>query len=135
MKPFPTTFWLICPHLARICDELESRGGVGEVERVLATRRDEWVAYQQLHRSIRLALVPGALAIFLRRYEKSLWRGVQKGGIGGMVYGDGPRVKCLHLQTASWLALGRHPASDWLKKHIGEAGCPPGAKYPCVSAQ
>ena len=32
-------------------------------------------------------------------------------------------VKCLHLQVAAWLALGMHPAGDWLEEQVGGGAC------------
>ena len=52
---------------------------------------------------------------FTKKYHANVFRSVMRSGIGGMKYGEGICVKCLHLQTASFLALGCHPAGEWLK--------------------
>ena len=51
----------------------------------------------------------------LRASHPALLEALACGGVGG-VRGDGSvRVKCLHLQAASWLALGHHPGAEWLQ--------------------
>ena len=59
----------------------------------------------------------------LRRFRPAVWDCLRQAGVGGTRYGSEIRVKCLHLQTASWLALSRHPGAAWLRgEGLGE-GC------------
>jgi hypothetical protein len=46
--------------------------------------------------------------------------------VGGIRYDTKTRrvrVKCIHLQVASWLALRRHPGAPWLKERVGQDCC------------
>jgi hypothetical protein len=48
-KPFPTTFWLTCPHLVRLCGVLESEGAVTELERTRLEQPVPWTEYNLFH--------------------------------------------------------------------------------------
>ena len=116
-RPFPTTFWLVCPYLVRLAGEVESHGGVRELEAFMTSRDmlHEWRSYNLLHQVIRLDLA-GKCSAF-RKYHAKVFRSVMRSGIGGMKQGDIISVKCLHLQTASFIALGRHPGGEWLEQN------------------
>jgi hypothetical protein len=107
--PFPTTFWLTCPSTARRAAAAESAGGVAALERLLEgseETRAAWRAYNVLHQEIRRALLIGRPTAAMASEPKL--------GMGGIKMTERVHVKCLHLQAASRLALGFHPASDWL---------------------
>lgn len=123
--PFPTTFWLTCPHLVHRCAVLESQGSVSELRSVLEQDEAAWRAYNAFHGRIRLALLPPPSTAILRALRPSLWDAIRRGGVGGVKYGAGGGPKCLHLQAASWLALGRHPGEKFLKKTVVPLECPP----------
>ena len=102
--PFPTLFWLACPHLTREMARLEHDGWVARVEsrieeddtlrrRVHADHRDY---AEERRRSLRDVDRPRLLAAGL---ESSL-----DVGIGGIRNRDA--VKCLHLHYAHHLARG-----------------------------
>lgn len=116
--PFPTNFWLSCPKLVQRAGEAESKGGVGELEKFIeANAFQEWVEYNQKHARIRIALASD------EEIEKLPERAREKLcdpdiGIGGIRFDGSVHVKCLHLQLASWLALGHHPGAAWLNLHL-----------------
>ena len=116
LRPFPTTFWLVCPYLVRLAGEVESKGGVRELEEFMTARNmfHEWRRYNLQHQVIRLVLA-GKCRVF-RKYHAKVFRSVMRSGIGGMKQTGIISVKCLHLQTASFLALGRHPGGEWLRQ-------------------
>ena len=117
LRPFPTTFWLLCPWLVRRAGALESEGGVRRLEAWLSARDPEgWRAYNRLHQRLRLELLTPEVRALLRRDRPELLAGVMGGGVGGIRLTPEVRVKCLHLQAASWLALGHHPAGEWLRE-------------------
>lgn len=126
--PFPTTFWLSCPWLGRSLGTLESQGGVSSLEEFLLSRRESWRDFQLEHRILRLGLLSSGERRFLRSHRRSIWEVIRSGGVGGMRYvpASRPTVKCLHLQVASWLALGRHPGAEWLRDNVPEICCPDG---------
>jgi len=129
-RPFPTTFWLTCPHTVKKCDALEAEGGVAELEAFLERKPEEWREYGVRHSLIRLDLVSPAERRFLLTRRKSMWDDMRKGRIGGIRDTGRVRVKCLHLQTASWLALRYHPGEKWLACRISTL-CHPGSVFPC----
>lgn len=114
MRPFPTTFWLVCPYLTHRAGMLESMGGVRELEKSITDFR-EWIRYNLLHQTIRLSLMEKFSAAALRKYRPGIFRSVMRSGIGGIRLGGNVSVKCLHLQTAAFIALGGHPGGEWLK--------------------
>ena len=131
--PFPTSFWLTCPWLARLVGSVESGGGVGGLERWLEAKQNhKSYLFDIDHRLARMALLPPNRLSFLRRFKPQIFDRLRRGGIGGIRHepevlrsngGEkfSVRVKCLHLQAASWLALRRHPGKKWLKAHgIGQ---------------
>ncbi|GHV53080.1 hypothetical protein FACS1894216_10400 [Synergistales bacterium] len=124
MRPFPTSFWLACPYLTRMAGRLESRSGVSEMEGLLPDRGGAWLNYHMLHSLLRLCLLGRKRAGYLKRYRPGILRTLANGGAGGISYtADSFFVKCLHLQIASYIALGYHPASDWLDEKIGRFEC------------
>lgn len=124
-KPFPTTFWLTCPHLVRLCGALESEGAVTELERRRLEHPAQWTEYNLFHARLRLLLVQPASARFLRKRRKGVWDTLRRGGTGGIDYLSPSRggAKCLHLQAASWLALGFHPAGEYLREVLDPLHC------------
>ena len=122
--PFPTTFWLTCPWLMHHIGAVEAEGGVGKLGRWLETYAPrEWVSFNAEHQRLRLALLPEAEKDLLRRCQSRTFEGLH-GGVGGIRYAkNGVRVKCVHLQAASWLALGHHPGQAWLEAHSAGQTC------------
>lgn len=116
-KPFPTSFWLTCPFLTRLAGKIESSGGVHELEEYIISRGlvHEWRRYNIEHQVLRLRLCGNSAGSFMRRFKTKIYRDVMRGGVGGIRVGSGVNVKCLHLQTASFIGMGYHPAGEWLK--------------------
>ncbi|GHV45611.1 hypothetical protein FACS1894204_05190 [Synergistales bacterium] len=137
--PFPTSFWLTCPWLVRHASQVESKGGVDECEQwIERNARRDWIPYNIFHQRLRLSLLPEPQLDFLRRFRPKLLARIRETGVGGMTFdagggqGEGVRVKCLHLQTASWLALHRHPGSAWLRAQGLDAECEGSMTIQCV---
>lgn len=127
-RPFPTTYWLSCPWLVRILGRLESQGGVQDLERALYPVKSLWIKYHMAHGADRILLLSPSLRKFLRMHRRPLWDALRHGGVGGIDYrnSETPRVKCLHLQVASWLSMGYHPGCAWLRDRIPITACPDG---------
>jgi len=125
--------------LTRFIGTLESSGGVGELERWLETHQKhkkhayrEWLNFDIDHRLTRMALLPPNVLNFLRRFKPKIYDRLRRDGVGGIRYGpevlrsngySPVRVKCIHLQAASWLALRRHPGEEWLEAHGIKQDC------------
>jgi uncharacterized protein len=83
-EPFPTTFWLTCPHLVAALARIEAAGGV---ERWSRASRDEPVLRESVTRA---------------NEEQRRLRPELVGGIGGQTRSGG--LKCLHAHAAFALA-------------------------------
>lgn len=128
LTPFPTLFWLTCPFLKRRCGELESRQKIAELEKIFSSMPELIERYHADYAEMRLSLVPEDVRLELARTNPSIFEVLAKSGVGGINYSGGcPAPKCLHLQTASWLGMGRHPAESWLAAEIGALECSTGS--------
>lgn len=123
-RPFPTSFWLVCPHLISAAASAEGEGGVRALGAALVGHEREYDEYQCLHALVRVALMPRAQRGYLRAHRLPYWDAVTKTGVGGSARRSGPpNVKCIHLHTASFMALRRHPAEDALRDMLGSLEC------------
>ncbi|MDR1472266.1 MAG: DUF501 domain-containing protein [Synergistaceae bacterium] len=138
-RPFPTTFWLVCPHLTKLAGRLESQNGVLKIEESLSDREDLWRKYHRAHALLRLFMISGARRKFLMIHRPRMYDALRRGGVGGIEYGSAASrrttAKCVHLQLASYMGFGAHPASDWLEGNIaswecGEELCSARASWP-----
>jgi hypothetical protein len=121
--PFPTTFWLVCPHLVHRAGQIESRNGVSAMSLVLAGKEEEWKIFNLHHAKLRVATLSPQRKDFLRRYAKGKFDSIRRGGVGGIASFSTGAAKCIHLQIASCLGMGCHPAREWLSKEVSEWEC------------
>lgn len=108
-NPFPTRFYLTCPHLVKQVDRIESGGGVRRYEELLAADpelKDATDAAHERHR-----------AISGRDWD-----------IAGS--GERSRLKCLHAHAAFALAESEHPLGARVLREAGTRWC---ATASCVS--
>jgi uncharacterized protein len=97
--PFPTTFWLTCPHLVKQVSRIEAAGGV---ERWTQALRDDPALARSLARA--------------DEQQRSL-RPEHDRGIGGAARGAGS-VKCLHAHAAFALARPGYELGDAILAEI-----------------
>ncbi len=122
-EPFPTLYWLTCPHLCREIDRLEADGWVGRLERRIAADDALGRGMEEAHRRYveqRAAQLTGddRRALDERGQSESL---LVK-GIGGIA--DRKRLKCLHLHVAH--ALGdANPIGDLVLEMLPTTECSP----------
>jgi hypothetical protein len=83
-EPFPTTFWLTCPHLVAAVARLEAAGGVERFGRLAAGEPELGASVEEAHEE-------------QRRLRPEL-----PGGVGGQTRTAG--LKCLHAHAAFALA-------------------------------
>jgi hypothetical protein len=133
-RPFPTTFWLTCPWLNRLCGALESSGGVESLRIAAAGNRGSWADYNLLAARIRIMSLPPAHRRFLSRHRPAMWGSLARGGVGGIRSSCGGGVKCMHLQVAYWLALGGHPADSLLERAVRPLECRSPSEWGCEPA-
>ncbi len=121
-RPFPTLFWLTCPHLVKEVDRLEADGWIGRLERRIAEDERLGAGIERAHERYveeRSAALPDEE----RRTIES--RGLASGllgGIGGIA--DRRRLKCLHLHVAHALA-GENPVGGIVLKMLPDTECRP----------
>ena len=127
--PFPTTFWLSCPHLVRAVDRLEADGWIALFEQRIANDPGFAEAYMAAHRRAvasrdeRLGAADRRRLAASGQLEALLMR-----GIGGIT--DRARVKCLHLHVAQALVdsdegLTANPIGDAVLARLRSPACPP----------
>jgi len=92
-EPFPTTFWLTCPHLVAAVSRLEAAGGV-----------ERWTRAAGEDPALRASLARGHSDQRALRPELDL-------GIGGARPGAGS-LKCLHAHVAFALARPGYKLGD-----------------------
>jgi hypothetical protein len=86
--PFPTAFYLTCPHLVKQIDRLEAAGGVRAAEQAIADDPELHAATMASH----------------KRHAQ-----VDDRGANIAASSDPERLKCLHAHAAFELAMGDHP--------------------------
>jgi hypothetical protein len=90
--PFPTQFWLTCPHLGTAIARVEAGGGV-----------ERWTAAAQADPELRASLARA-------HAEQRALRPALPGGIGGAMRGGS--LKCLHAHAAFALARPGYTLGD-----------------------
>jgi exopolyphosphatase/guanosine-5'-triphosphate,3'-diphosphate pyrophosphatase len=101
-NPFPTTFWLTCPHTRRAVSTLESEGWIAR----LNERAETDPAFGD-----RLA---AAHSEYAQDRAVDLTEAGTWGGVGGTARG----IKCLHAHYAYHLAGGRDPVGAWVAERV-----------------
>ncbi|HLM34364.1 MAG TPA: DUF501 domain-containing protein [Gaiellaceae bacterium] len=99
-SPFPTQFWLTCPHLVAQISRLEAAGGVERWTRAAAENAGLRASLERAHdeqRSLRPEL---------------------PGGVGGATRGGS--LKCLHAHAAFALARPGYELGDRILADAGE---------------
>jgi uncharacterized protein len=99
-KPFPTTFWLSCSVLVRAVSDLESGGGIADLESELAARPG--LRRSRTRADARVRAVRAALAVDGPRVDGGAALATSLDGGA-----PGAPLKCLHAHAA--VALGAPP--------------------------
>lgn len=120
--PFPTLYWLTCPHLRTAIDRLEADGWIGRLERRIASDdrlAAAFAAARQRYVAERLRVLTDAE----RRSLEAAGRmaALTERGIGGTR--DPRRVKCLHAQAAHAL-VGENPIGAMVLEMLPAVECP-----------
>jgi hypothetical protein len=99
-RPFPTAYYVTCPHMVRQIDRLESDGGVRRFESELASNEALRVATDAAHAE---------------------HRQLHGSAIAGS--GDTMRVKCLHAHAGFALAGHEHPLGEAVLREAAPLWC------------
>lgn len=123
-KPFPTIFWLTCPYLDNKCAKLESNQKVHELEAIFRLKYLEVENWHELYKSIRKKLINKKNEQLVKNVSCAKLNQILTKGVGGIDPNVAPfGVKCLHLQVATWLGMGKHPAEQWLSTEVCKVEC------------
>jgi hypothetical protein len=94
-------------------------------------RKKEWTLFNHVHVLFRVFLLGPSAAAAIRTDDPAVWDSLTGTGVGGIRLNGSFSMKCLHLQTASMIGLGWHPAGDWLLEHLGDLECSAPGEWPC----
>ncbi|ABQ47671.1 protein of unknown function DUF501 [Thermotoga petrophila RKU-1] len=114
-KPFPTLYWLTCPHLRREVSKLESEGFIKKLEDRIASD----VAFREKMRKAHLEVIERRKRLLTE--EHSFREVLEKVGTGGIR--DFSKVKCLHLHLADYLAGVGNPVGETVWNLIEKKFC------------
>ncbi|GAB1398706.1 hypothetical protein MASR1M66_01580 [Aminivibrio sp.] len=110
-RPFPTTFWLACPHLMKLCGRQEAEGGVALLDRLLEKKPALWTAWNLLHARIRLSLLSPAERAFLSSRRPALWNSLRRGGAGGSIFAGGGNASTQAASGLPWAFIRERRSS------------------------
>ena len=100
--PFPTAFYLTCPHLVLQIDRVEAAGGVRRYEAAMAAD-------------------PQLRADTLTAHARHAALDDRGANIAASTNPD--RLKCLHAHAAFALAEGEHPLGSMVLREVGSRWC------------
>lgn len=100
--PFPTAFYLTCPHLVKRIDQLEAGGGVKAAEQAISED-------PELH------------AATMRSHARHA--ALDDRGFNIAASSDPERLKCLHAHAAFQLAMGDHPLGAQVLRDAAPRWC------------
>ena len=101
-RPFPTAYYVVCPHLVRQIDRLESGGAIKRLEAELASNE---------------ALLEATRAASRRHAQ------IDDRGSAIAASGSADRLKCLHAHAAFELAAGDHPLGAEVLREAAPRWC------------
>lgn len=131
--PFPTVFWLTCPHVRSAVATLESRGMIEDVRRRIredAQFRLEYEDANTRYALLRMGLLDAADRAVLQMDAQmdgpgaGVLRVIEESGIGGAA--DWTGVKCLHMNVADFMAGNANPVGEVCVQRLTEEGVGPG---------
>ncbi|MFP4461605.1 MAG: GNAT family N-acetyltransferase [Thermotogota bacterium] len=115
-EPFPTTYYLVCPHLKYHLSKLEEAGTITKLDGLKNTKAYQEVdAFYAKERRDRLNHSLLHYKGILERYKDAL-----EMGIGGIR--DQLGIKCLHLHVATYLAKLNDPVGLKAMEMLSEKG-------------
>ena len=114
-KPFPTLYWLTCPHLKKEVSKLEAQGYIKKFEEKLERERELQQRMKKAHVEIikkRAELLPKD-----HPFHELLIK-VGSGGIRNFT-----KLKCLHLHLADYLAGVNNPIGEMVWNLVERKFC------------
>ena len=127
--PFPTLFWLTCPHVRSAVATLESRGMIEGVRRRIREDvefRREYEDANARYALQRIGLLDAADRAGLHIDAQKdgpgagMLRVIEESGVGGAA--DWTGVKCLHMNVADFMAGNANPVGELCVQRLTEDG-------------
>jgi hypothetical protein len=115
-KPFPTLYWLTCPHLIKEVGKLESLGKIKEWEEEIKDNEELREKYLKAH--VEELKERNSM---IKEEEEWIKKRLEKVGIGGI--SNFESIKCLHLQLASFLGGTKNPIGERVWNSIEKKEC------------
>ncbi len=112
--PFPTLYWLTCPHLRREVSRLESSGWISRFEKLVEEDerfRERLLKAHEIVKKRRDALAESS-------WVRKVLSSVGSGGLRNPL-----KVKCLHLHLADFLAGVGNPIGERVWSMIEKKEC------------
>ena len=113
-KPFPTLYWLTCPHLRQEVSRLEEKGWIKRFEKRIEDSTTMRERMEKAHEEIK-----NRRERLIR--DENLKRLLSEVGSGGIR--DFTKVKCLHLHLADYLAGVDNPIGEEIWMMLGMKEC------------
>ncbi|MEA4883359.1 MAG: DUF501 domain-containing protein [Clostridia bacterium] len=105
LRPFPTLYWLTCPHLREAVAPLENAGMINRMREAIQSDdglRHAHRAANHRYAAQRVALLEASEHDELAREAPWALAVIRTSGVGGLARVDG--VKCLHMHLAHYMA-------------------------------
>ena len=123
LVPFPTLFWLTCPHIREGVGALENDGMIVEMRRRVeedGAFRAGYMAANADYARRRVALLDDDDRNALRALGPSIMQVIGESGVGGIA--DPAGVKCLHMHMGHWLATDDNPVGAEVARALETMG-------------
>lgn len=136
VTPFPTLFWLTCPHIREAVGALENAGMISQMRERLTRDGEFRIEYTEASHDYarrREAILERLDPAWREKVSPEMARVITSAGIGGLV--DHVGVKCIHMHVAHWLAaegnpIGREAAAAICREGRPCLECPNGRCVP-----
>ena len=116
--PFPTLYWLTCPHLVRKIGEMEDK-----LKGKFYVDEQRLLESHYLYASVRFKYFMEVMGDFKVSVPMEFLRVIAFSGVGGVMR-DMHRVKCLHSHYAFYLAGYEDPVGELMDSLLVEKECP-----------
>lgn len=117
-KPFPTIYWLTCPHLRYQISKLESNGEISRFEKLLSNTPQMYAEHIAAHLKSRKKAIDLAIAI---NAPTSVAERLSVCGMGGIT--NFQHVKCLHMHVAYHIGGIENPIGKMVLSEIKGVEC------------
>ncbi len=115
VKPFPTLFWLTCPHKVKAVSRLEDDGWAERLRERIAVDSELYERLKRAQEDYKLRRRAGAGTTSAAEVSHPVF----ETGVGGVH--NLSAVKCLHAHYAHYLAGGNNPIGEIVEHELSES--------------